>query len=368
LRSLALSLSLLAGCFSPQGSALEFETLPFENDYTTAPDIVLQPFEYPDLLCPDGEPSVFYAVYRTGNNDPAPIVLFFHAGAFDYITTPDPSQPLDGAGYQDQHRFSSEWAGNKVFETFGLLPGEALDPTEVNAGTLPAALANAGAFTLYPANCWGDLWHNEDYYSPNNWDLDVFHRQGRFLAWWMTRIASQDADEAAAWRAQYGLTPEDGFPISLDATGVYIVGLGEGGRAAAELLRRQRDAGDGDMPTINGIVIDSTMDKLTWIANQDQFARYREGLVRIFPDVIDTDVGMYSLDRWINEQGLDQNLEVVWSSADTQVPDETLSDLIARQSTYPDSMTVTDTALSGHVFLNNDESSARRVVDTLLTP
>ena len=253
-------------------------------------------------------------------------------------------------------------------DLFGLLPGEALDPTEVNAGTLPAALANAGAFTLYPANCWGDLWHNEDYYSPNNWDLDVFHRQGRFLAWWMTRIASQDADEAAAWRAQYGLTPEDGFPISLDATGVYIVGLGEGGRAAAELLRRQRDAGDGDMPTINGIVIDSTMDKLTWIANQDQFARYREGLVRIFPDVIDTDVGMYSLDRWINEQGLDQNLEVVWSSADTQVPDETLSDLIARQSTYPDSMTVTDTALSGHVFLNNDESSARRVVDTLLTP
>ena len=82
MRSLALSLSLLAGCFSPQGSALEFETLPFENDYTTAPDIVLQPFEYPDLLCPDGEPSVFYAVYRTGNNDPAPIVLFFHAGAF----------------------------------------------------------------------------------------------------------------------------------------------------------------------------------------------------------------------------------------------------------------------------------------------
>jgi hypothetical protein len=368
LRRLPLSALLLVGCFSPQGEPLEFETLPFENDHTLFPDIVLRPFEFPELLCPDGEPSVFYAVYREGMTEPAPIVLFFHAGAFDYVYNPDPTNPLAGGGYRDERRFSAEWAGNKVFETFGLLPGEAIDPAEINDGTLPAALANAGAFTLYPANCWGDLWHNEDYYSPNNWDADgSMHRQGRFLAWWMTRIASTDAVEATAWRAEYGL---DTLTVPLDASGVYIVGLGEGGRAAAELLRRVRDASDTTMPPVKGILLDSTMDKLFHLTVAAEFSQISTGLERIFPEEFDgiapDDIGQYSLDRWIGERGLTQSLQVVYSSADTQVPNQTLADLLARQTTYPDLMTVTDVGTSGHVFLNNDIGAARRAVTELL--
>lgn len=359
---------LVAGCFSPAGEPLEFETLPFENDHTLFPDIVLRPFSFDELRCPDGEPSVFYAVYREGLTEPAPIVLFFHAGAFDYVNTPDPQNPLAGAGYADERRFTAEWAGNKVFETFGLLPGEALDPAEINDGTLPAALANAGAFTLYPANCWGDLWHNEDYYSPNDWDADgSIHRQGRFLAWWMTRIASTDATTATEWRARYGL---DTLTVPLDASGVYVVGLGEGGRAAAELLRRVRDAGDAEMPPIKGIIMDSTMDKLYQLTTDDaRFGALHTGLKRIFPEEFDgvapDDIGQYSLDRWIGERGLTSSLQITWSSADPQVPDETLQDLIARQPAWPELMTVTDVGTTGHVFLNNDMSAARRAVDTM---
>jgi hypothetical protein len=369
LRPAALSLALLAGCFSPQGAPLEFETLPFENDYTGAGDIVLRPFSFPELLCPDGEPSVFYAVYREGWTENAPIVLFFHAGAFDYVNAPNPDDPLGGEGYAEERRFTAEWAGNKVFETFGLLPGEAIDPAEVNGGTLPAALADAGAFTLYPANCWGDLWHNEDYYSPNDWNADGdLHRQGRFLAWWMTRIASTDAEEATAWRARYGI---DTLPVPLDASGVYIVGLGEGGRAAAELFRRVRDANDTSMPPVKGVIMDSTMDKLYHLTIDDaRFGDINEGLRRIFPEELDgvapDDIGQYSLHRWISERGLTTPLQIVWSSADTQIPNETLSDLIALQPSYPTLMTVTDVGTQGHVFLNNDQTEARRAVARML--
>ncbi len=365
----SLAAVLLAGCFSPPGEPLEFEILPFENDYTQHPDIVLRPFTFDDLLCPDGEPSVFYAVYREGLTEPAPIVLFFHAGAFDYVKTPDPTDPLGGPHYQEDSRFTAEWAGNKVFETFGLLPGEAIDPAEVNAGTLPAALADAGAFTLYPANCWGDLWHNEDYYSPNDWDADgAVHRQGRFLAWWMTRIASTDPVEAAAWRARYGL---DTLTVPLDASAVHVVGLGEGGRAAAELQRRVRDAGDAHMPPIAGVLMDSTMDKLYHLLNDEAaFGAFNSGVRRIFPEDTDgiapDDIGQYSLDRWISERGLTSSLQIVWSSSDPQVPDQTLSDLIAREAQYPDLMTVTDVGTTAHVFLNNDAIKARTAVDRLL--
>jgi hypothetical protein len=368
LRAPALSVVLLAGCFSPQGDPLSFETLPFENGYTQFPDIVLRPFSYPELLCPDGEPSVFYAVYREGLTEPAPIVLFLHAGAFDYVKNPDPEEPLAGPHYRDDSRFTAEWAGNKVFETFGELPGESLDPSEINEGTLPAALADAGAFTLYPANCWGDLWHNEDFYSANDWDADGgIHRQGRFLAWWMTRIASSDAAEATEWRASYGL---DTLTVPLDASGIYVVGLGEGGRGAAELLRRTRDAADANMPPIKGMILDSTMDKLYSVfANTTAYGAFDTGLERIFPDFATStegDIGRYSLDRWIGDFGLTQSLQVVWSSEDPQVPDETLFDLINRQSAYPTLMTVEDKGTAEHVFLNNDAQAARRAVDRLL--
>lgn len=366
--SSVLASLLGAGCFTPAPEPLVFETLPFENDYTQATSIVLQPFTYDDLLCPDGEPAAFYAVYRTDITEAAPIVIVFHSGALDYVKAPNLEDPLAGAHLTTENRMTAEWASSRVFQTLGLLQDD--DTVEINAGTLPAALADANAFTLYPANCWGDLWHNEDSYSPNLWDADGgVHRQGRFLAWAMTRFASKDPSDATSWRSRFGL---DALPIPLDASGVTLIGLGEGGRAMSELYRRIADAGDANFPTIDGILIDSTMDNLYPInyaptGYEEQKAAY----ARIFPEESTGDIGMYSLDRWLREHALTNPLSVIWSSADPRVPDESISGLISLESMTPavDAlMEVTDMAEARHVFINNDIQLAREQVDVLLGP
>ena len=122
--------------------------------------------------------------------------------------------------------------------------------------------------------------------------------------------------------------------------------------------------------------MDSTMDKLYYLhAQKATFPEYDIGLTRIFPDDTDglgtDDLGQYSMQRWVAERNTTWTtpLEVVWSSADPQVPDETLTDLLALPTTYPnlaDYITVTDVGTTGHVFLNNDEQAARRAVDRML--
>ena len=98
--------------------------------------------------------------------------------------------------------------------------------------SLPAALADAGAFTMYPANCWGDLWHNEYGYSVND-PAEGFTRNGRYLAWVMSAIASPDAATAVYWQGELG---RDNLPIQLDFSSVALVGLGGGG--GVQLARR----------------------------------------------------------------------------------------------------------------------------------
>lgn len=371
-------LLLAAGCFTPAPDPIEFETLRFQNEHTRSEDIVLRPMTYDQLLCPDEEPATFYAVYREGLAEAAPIVVFFHAGAFDYVPTPDPLYPTEGAHYAGEDQLSAEWAADKVFETFGLLPGVSTTPSETNTGALAAALADAGAFTLYPANCWGDLWHNEDSFMPNDWGADGgVHRQGRFFAWMMTRFAS--TDDGATWRERFGL---DTLDVPLQSGTVWFVGLGEGGRAVVELYRREEQLGDYDLPNVGGVLVDSTPDNLyPMVSNPSAFAEQVDGLERIFTDQTTVgangepyfettnDIGRYSLARWIPEQdargGLDHTVELWWSSQDPRVPDETLSGLVALDSTYTTLITM-DTQEPVHVQLNDDIVEAREAVDRLL--
>ncbi len=389
------------GCFTPMPGEFAVEKVHFENEYTQRTDLVLQPFHYAGLTCPDGSPATFYAVYPETLDTAAPIVVFFHSGAFDYVKArADGVVPAfdssEAVHYAAQDRFSSEWAANKVFETLGLLDGldeDQLEPTETNLGILPAKLADAGTFTMYPANCWGDLWHNESGPRNNDWELDGgVHRNGRYLAWVMTAIANPTPEVATQTRTDLGL---DNLPISLDASGIYIVGLGEGGRAAAELRIRDllNDVPDQNATPIKGIVVDSTMDVFTKIAKSDTesetFHAINDGLARIYPDHedddgdgkisgdLDSEAGnyrddiepnlyAYSLTQAVDRSGLNYPLGMWYSSADPLVPIETVQYLIDLQPEHADFLTITDYATTDHTVLNRDEAEADRAVSLLL--
>ncbi len=353
----------LAACFTPAAELPSFDLVNFENPLVRSSDVVLQPFRWDALRCPDGEPATLFAVYRTGIAEPAPVVIVFHAGAFDYVTPYDSAvDPRDGTHAAGEDRLHSEWASRKVFETFGMLPGVAEDPGEVNAGALPAALADAGAFALYPANCWGDLWHNEDGYKPNDWSQDAFHRQGRFLAWAATRVVSKNADEAADWRARFGM---DALPIELDSSAVSFVGIGDGGRAVPELLRRSQDTNDANFPALRSILLDSTPDDLAPVFNAANYPEYAAGLERIFFQ--DTaDVNRYSLARWYPQFSVTAPLDVWWSSEDPQLPDVTMTGLMNLAASNPSVVRVENTGELAHVLLNDEEIPAREAIDRLL--
>ena len=397
-----MGLLLALGCFTPMPDSFEVEKVHFENAYTLRDDLVLQPFHDAGLTCPDGGPATFYAVYPETLDTAAPIVVFFHSGAFDYVEARSdgvtPAFDSDAAvHYAGEDRFSSEWAASKVFETLGLLDGldaDQLDPEEVNLGILPAKLADAGTFTIYPANCWGDLWHNESGPRNNNWEADGgVHRNGRYLAWVMTAIASPDTEIATSKRHDLGL---DDLPISLDASGVYIVGLGDGGRAASELRIRDllNDVPNQPSTPIKGMVVDSTEDILSRIVKDDAaFHDINDGLARIYPDHTDDDgdgkiegdtdsvnanyrddvdpsIYVYSLWQAIYRYGLNYPLGFWYSSADPQVPIETVQDVIKFDKDNPNTpqplMTVTDFGEAEHTVLNRDEAEAERAVKLLL--
>ncbi|MFZ5476209.1 MAG: hypothetical protein ACOZNI_05485 [Myxococcota bacterium] len=357
-----ITLALLAACFTPATEPFDWSKQKFENEHTETETLVLQPFEFDDLYCPDGQVAKFFAVYDEAVTTPMPLVVVFHSGSFDYVTgTVDPIDPLAGGHFAGEDRLNAEWASDKVFETFGLLPGEQVDPTEVNTGTLPAALAEQGAFALYPTNCWGDLWHNETGLHANA-DEDGFDRNGQFMAYAMSRFASTDATTAAAWRADYGL---DDLPVTLDSTGMYFVGLGEGGRAIPELLTRYVETGDTTGPTVNGILVDSSCDDLSYyVTNASTFPGYYEGLLRIFGDDLAT-VSNTSLATWFSTRTPTYDVQVYWSAADPQVPDECNSRLVALAQSNT-ALQVTNYSLDSHVFLNSDMTSAMGAVSNLL--
>lgn len=354
----------LSGCFSPEPPAFDVTTLTFENDYTESDDIVIQPYQYDNLSCPDGQPATFYTVYREGLTEAAPIVIFFHSGAFDFLTDPNPDDPLHGASYQRDLRLGGDWANQKIFETLGLIAG---DGTEQNLGTLPAALADAGTFTLYPANCWGDMWHNETGYAVNDPD-EGFTRNGRYLAWVMSAIASPDAATAVFWQDQLGLSD---LPITLDFSSISLVGLGDGGRAIPELFRRSQTVtasspSSAALPAIKGILIDSTMDDLSPIvASEAQFPDLYEGLSRMYYTDL-ANVYSYSLGRWFYERAPGYPVHLAWSSSDPVVPDETLSAYFAMQQAYPSNLTSKDYGTPQHVFLNANIVDSQEAVRVML--
>ncbi len=382
-------LTTLVACFTPEANSVIVTTVPFENPFTQHPNLLLQPFTYDGLLCPDGNPATFYAVYQADLTEPAPIVIVFHSGAFDYVEKGADGDVLDPADedathYAGENRLSAEWASNKVFETLGITQGEG-ESSEVNAGALPAALADKGVFAIYPANCWADLGRNESgsTTSQSEWDGGVV-RNGRFLNWAVTAIASDEAITATTWKDNLGMSD---LSVPLDSSGVYLIGLGEGGRAISELVGREVP-GQGLTP-IKGIVVDSTMDNLEpLVTNNAQFKDINDGLARMFPDSVDDDgdgvlVGDLNAtqrddiianmrfnslwSKYFRAGSLTVPLGVWYSSADPLVPTSTLEGVLSFEGVAGwESMKSFDVGTATHVQTNTDIETARSAVEFIL--
>jgi len=391
--------------------------VPFRHpDLATQSGAILSYEPQPALLCPDGQPARFYVVYNsekteetepivvedpvedsgsdsgedsgedTGTTPPplpdtadtgtvdsgegepmgstsSPVAVVLHSSAFDYVLAPDPADPLAGEHYRggvgSVTRLHRDWGIKKVWETLG--QGDSVDPTENNTGSLPAAMVEAGMVGVYPINCWGDLWHNGVEDSPNDLaaDLGVI-RNGHTFAWWMIRFL-QDLEFAVSHDSQVAL--------NLDLEQLYLVGLGDGARGVADLLRR------ADMPPVAGVLLDAPVEDLTSWATLDSFSAERVGLQRVYnfdgedPERPEPTWSQTSLSQLASTGGFTgMRTAVIYSDADPRIPlPETHYDSLAQSLSTVEGAWVQNTGESAHVFSNGDFGRSTELVNYLLT-
>lgn len=345
-----MMLALAMGCWPNDAdrSTLDFSDIPYDNEFMASSATVA--FFDTVLECPSGDGTRFAAVYPDSLNDttgPAPVAIILHSGAFDYLV----GNTIDDPSYYNPSRLDRGWAVSKVWETLGLSLDE-IDASEENLGTLSAALADAGFVQLLPANCWGDLWHNEQGAQDNDYSQESFSRNGRTIAGWMTQLLT---DEAFA--------NDKGFsvPVELDTSRIYLIGLGEGGRGVTELLLREQT------PAIAGVLLDSVPDDLTpYVDPLDTFSEIEVGLSRIFGEKDLARIGDFSM-RALLDSGasLPPRIGLVWSDGDPRLPIDAIAptaDAIAAH----DGSWVHNARTQDHILLNRDPELAAAAVEYLL--
>jgi hypothetical protein len=341
-------MTLLMGCWPDDGarSELDFSDIPYENSFLAAPATIT--FFDTTLPCPDGQGTRFAAVYPDSAEGPAPVAIVLHSGAFDYLT----GDTLDGPFFYTPSRLDRGWAISKVWETLGLSLDE-VDASEENLGTLTAALSDAGFVQLLPANCWGDLWHNEQGAQDNDYSQESFSRNGRTIAGWMTQLVT---DEAFASGQGFSV------PIELDASRIFLVGLGEGGRAVTELLLREQT------PDIAGILLDSVPDDLTpYVEPLDAFADIEVGLSRIFGEKDLARISDWSMRALISDNTpLPPRIGLVWSDGDPRMPIDAIRPTAEAIAGLPGAW-VHNSRATRHILLNADPDLAAQAVEYLLT-
>lgn len=387
MNTLMLGLVLL-GCWRPydDDQSVDWDRVYLENENLDAPTIV-QTYTT-SLSCPDGEPAKFYAVYQEDLASDPPVAIVFHSGAYDYVTNQNQADALKGTCVRGESedglcRLSRSWASDRVFSTIGMGTTE-VDPDEIHTGTLVAALANRGALALYPANCWGDLWHNEQGHQNNDYSGDEFYRNGRTMAWWMIRILIDSTfaqEQGLALPVPVTVDAAQGLPV------LSLLGLGDGGRAVSELLWRLADdslyssSELAILPNVYSVLLDSTPDDLTVYENGSSasLAYDAEGLDRLFYADVNT-VDYYSLRKYIYSAAFKtdgpERIAMVYSSGDRQIDPlstQSLAVLLdymkndpSQSATYGDRVEIQDRLATGHVFTNNDLTLARGVVGFLL--
>jgi len=343
---------LMTGCFQPidELSSMDTTKVPFENPYITSDDVFIRLYTSA-LSCPGGEDARFYIVSRDTAAEDAPVAVVLHSGAFDYVLERSDDGPLDGPHYRTSSRLSADFGTAKVFETLGMQVDD-LDPSEDNMGTLPAVLADRGFVQLIPANCWGDLWHNEAGPIYYNAEIDGFQRNGRALAWDMVELASNpDMVEIMGLELDFTWNHSE----------LYLIGLGEGGRGVAELLARE------DLPAVTGALVDSAPDDLgPYLKSPDSFADEIEGLARIFPSDDAETISDWSLAHMAEDITMPTNMVYLWSDGDTRLPAGSMSGAANVLANMPGPWVV-NTREPGHVISNSDLTRAREIVDFLQT-
>ena len=375
--STLLPVLVLTGCWKLDDPLVDYASVAFGNSHVATSTFVVEGFST-GLECPNGDEAYFYAVYDPNVTEEQAVAVVYHSGAFDYVLNPVAGAPMAGPHYAGDSRMSGEWSIGRAWMTLGMTSDQ--DSTENHTGALPAQLVREGVVTLLPANCWGDLWHNEQGYTENDWSTEGFQRNGRTLAYWMVRMVND-----AGWRQDKGFD----FGVDLDPDQLYLIGLGDGGRAVTEVLLRGCDYedsdGDGEIAAGEwdggndwapaGVMIDSTPDNLT-IYTEDPSLYTQEivGLRRIFVqdedaiddyDVLDDLSLRYAIKRIMDDDDLPGRSVVLWSSADTQLPDDGIKELV-NYFADDDSALVIDTEQTGHVFSNADSALAEEALDFLL--
>jgi hypothetical protein len=270
---------LLSACWKDDYATLPADTFQFQPAVDAPPGWIVQMFEV-NTDCPDGEDSRFYLLYpqeAAASGEPLRTAILFHSGGFDYVFAPEATDPLAGVHFAVPSRLGREFSARQVFATLGMYPSQIQG--EDHLGLLPAVLAEHDVAVMMPANCWGDVWHNKPSVSDNDIVADHFLRQGLTAAEWATLFVVDPAF-AAAFDVE--------LPIVTDPAQTYLVGLGEGGRAAAELLALDSDADGQPDHTFAGALVDSPPDDLRIIYDDPGlYASLLEGLDRIFPPGVD---------------------------------------------------------------------------------
>ncbi len=340
---------LLTGCWQSFSDlpTLDFSEVPYSNPLMATESAVISVFDTA-LDCPDGQGTRFAAVYPAGLEGQAPVAIVMHSGAFDYLL----EGTLDGDHYQTPGRLNRGWAVSKIWETFGLSLNP-VDASEVNLGALPTALTDAGFVQLYPGNCWGDLWHNEEGSQDNDYSLEsALSRNGRTIAGWMVQsIVDASFAEARGFSV----------PVAINPSAIYLIGLGDGGRGVVELLMRD------NTPPIAGILVDSSPDILSpYINSAEAFADQEAGLERIFgADNLDN-ITDWSLLALAGQGALPDRVGFIYSDSDPRIPVASTASTAEVLRAIPGTW-VDNRSASAHVFLNSDIELAQAAVDYLLT-
>jgi hypothetical protein len=355
-----------SGCWRQHDTAVDYSLVPLENANAPAGSIWVRAYDT-NLACPDGEYASFYAVWDELAPEPAPVAIVFHSGAFDYVSNPAAEDPTIGTHYATVNRLSAAWAKERVFFTLGMWSPDD-EKTEQSTGAIATALAQSGALAIYPANCWGDLWHNEKITNKNDYRTDGFYREGLTFAWWMTQLIVNQAFASAQ-----DFTP----PVRVDGSKLYLFGLGDGGRAVGEVLLRATSIQSSDVkPVFGGVFVDSSPDDLSYYLINTQYTQQIRGLQRIFYEDSEP-YGHYSLLNYLGGTPLKggrgstgsyvvpSQMDIIWSSQDSIVADDMIEPMATRASALGGK--VTDTQLSGHVFSSSSITIANDVVNEVFS-
>jgi hypothetical protein len=347
---------VLPGCFQPYQDlpALDFSEINFEQPGLETSSAVVRAFDLAEHTCPDGEPARIYAVYAEGAAPGAPVALMLHSGAFDYIVSSEEGQPpLDGRHYRTESRLERPWALAKVWETLGMLPTP-VEAGEDNRGSLAVAMVNAGWVQLYPANCWGDLWHHDMQVNPNDSATEGFERDGLGMAVTAARVVTEPG-----FAGSVGIE----IPLEIDPSQFFLVGLGDGGRGVAELLARPELEG-----TVAGVVLDSTPDLASaYVDDPGSWFDELIGMELLYGEAFTEDPDATSVYRHIQEGRITFPVGFVWSPLDHNVPPASTTPLAELIIAAGSPHIVIENQGGGHVFTNSDDVLAKAMVGWLST-